>query len=100
MTHRLSGHQEGREVRYLLRGQTGPGMFPNERAVTVKNYEGQDVSLLVNESAVVRRDGEELLQVTLVERRDNTALVLLPGEVFGSGAYISVKSEQLVSDNR
>ncbi len=83
-------------TKYFLRGRSSPGMFPNERIVEVTDHEGKEVSLVVEESAVVQKDLEDLVRVTLVERDNGKSLVLLPGEVFGSGPYISVDSEQLI----
>lgn len=76
-----------------LRGRVSPGMFPAERSVTFRDAAGKEVSVVVSATLV---DGDHLL-VHVAETTDDRSMVLLPGDVFGAGKFVTVNNSQLTS---
>ena len=81
----------------LLAGDVSEGMFPSERTVVFKDYDGNTVSVIASERLVTEESGGSFVEVMLIEheRERNRALVMLPGDVYGAGRYASVRASDL-----
>jgi hypothetical protein len=77
-----------------------PGQFPNEYAVSGMQYNGKGFSLFAPRemvSAPPSGEGEGLMQVEVVDRRNDLALVRLPAQSFENGQHITVDANTLRS---
>ena len=79
-------------ARFLLRGRLERGMFPDESVVVVTDFQGRIVSIVVPDTAIDRHEGS--VEVRVLERNDDLALVRLPGESFGP-SVITVRDSDL-----
>lgn len=77
--------------RRRLKGKLAEGMFPNERLVTVRDYSGQERTLIAPTTSV---HGSTIL-VKLVDKSGDIALVRLPGDLLDSGRMLSVRETEL-----
>ena len=82
-------------AKILLRGKLTSGMFPNERVVVIKDHLGREWTLIVPDYVVRDLGKEGFIEVQLIEKGPNVALVRLPGEVFGSARTVTVAESQL-----
>ena len=78
-------------AKFRLRGQLSEGVFPSERLVTVRDYTGQERTLIAPETSVL---GSTIL-VKLVDKSGDIALVRLPGDLLDSGRMLSVRESEL-----
>ena len=81
----------------LLYGTMSDGMFPTERTIVFKDYEGNTVSVIVSERLVIEEKDGGFMRVVLVKTQDESgrAVVLLPGDVYGAGQYAAVRTSDL-----
>ena len=84
-------------AKLLLRGRLTSGMFPNERCAVIKDHKGRGRTLVVPDYVVhnLGEGKEGFIEVQLIERGGNVALVRLPGEVFGSARTVTVDDSEL-----
>jgi hypothetical protein len=81
-----------------LHCSVSPGQFPDEYAVGGKQYNGKRFSLFAPRELVrlaTAEEGKGLLQVEVVDRKDDLVLVRLPEESFENGQYVTVQEAQL-----
>jgi hypothetical protein len=76
-----------------------PGQFPNEYAVSGTQHNGKGFSLFAPREKVVAPvsgEGEGLMQVEVIDRRDDLALVRLPAESFETASrHVTVNAKTL-----
>ncbi len=75
-----------------------PGQFPTEYAVSGMQYNGKGFSLFAPQETVVpppSGEGEGLVQVEVVDRRGELALVRLPAQSFENGQHVTVSGKTL-----
>jgi len=76
--------------RAFLRVEVGPGMFSSEKTVSFR-VNGTRYTLIVDSSDVV----DNVIQVVVLERKRDHAIVDLPRETFTTGNRIRVPLELL-----
>jgi hypothetical protein len=82
----------------LLPCSVGDGMFSTEVAVELQTDSSKIVSLFVDKSLVVEKDGQFFLRVTVVgdNGKPDHQTVLLPSEAFETGSrWLSVRESVL-----
>ena len=76
-----------------------PGQFSNEYAVLGTRHNGKGFSLFAHEDKVVAPasgEGEGFMQVEVIDRLDDLALVRLPGESFETASrHVTVDAKTL-----
>jgi hypothetical protein len=81
---------------YLLKSDINTvGLFPNERTLQFPDTEGTNISVTVPSRKIVEKGGVMYLLVRLVRQVDGSSVVVLPGEVYGSGRIVAVPSNRL-----
>ena len=76
------------------------GQFPNEYAVAGTQYNEKGFSLFAPKetvSAPNSGEGEGLIEVEVVDRRGELALVRLPAQTFENGQHVTVNATTLQS---
>lgn len=71
------------------------GMFPDEKAISIKLFDGRSVSLFAHSSLIQQKGGKDYLKVYFIESDPslNRNRVLLPTETFEtSSRWIDVPS--------
>lgn len=73
------------------------GMFPAERAVTVRGTDGKAVTLFAGQYLIEERDQRPYLRVTRMEVDDATGIsvCLFPDETWEGTRWIRVRTTQL-----
>jgi len=81
------------ETKWLL-CSVSPGQFPSEYAVSGTQHNGKVYSLFAPRESVqaVTPGGDGSLEVQVVDRKGDLALIRLPAQTFENGQYITVKS--------
>ena len=69
-----------------------PGIFASERFVEIK-IDNEYYSLFVDASSI---DGDNLLEVSLVRKEGQNALIELPRETVNAGRRITIPSNMLI----
>ena len=77
--------------KFRLKGRLSEGMFPNERLVIVRDYSGQERTLIAPDTSVL---GNAIL-VKLIDKSGDAVLVRLPGDLLDSGRVLSVRESEL-----
>jgi hypothetical protein len=75
-----------------------PGQFPSEYAVAGVQHNGKPFSLFAPRAMVLAppsEEGQGLVRVEVVGRRDDLVLVRLPAETFENGQYVTVTAGEL-----
>jgi hypothetical protein len=74
-----------------------PGMFPTERAVTVRGNDGKELTLFADQRLIEERDQRTYLRVTRLETDDATgvSVCLLPVDTSQGTRWIRVRNAQL-----
>ncbi len=74
-----------------------PGQFPSEYAVSGTQYNGKGFSLFAPREMVrsVAPAADGWVQVQVVDRKGDLALVRLPAESFENGQYVTVQTSLL-----
>ncbi len=74
-----------------------PGMFPTERAVTVRGNDGKALTLFAGQHLIEERDQRPYLRVTRMEIDDMTGIsvCLFPDETWEGTRWIRVRTTQL-----
>lgn len=77
--------------------KTEPGMFPTERAVTVRGNDGKVLTLFADERLIEERGQQSYLRVTRLETDDATgvSVCLLPVDTSQGTRWIRVRNTQL-----
>lgn len=78
----------------FVRASVTEGMFPHERSVSLRLADGKEVGLFAHETAV----GAASVRVELLDENGACALVRLPGEVYGAGNVVSVRSADVMPE--
>lgn len=77
---------------YGMRVTVSDGMFPNERAIVLTDYNGANYTLIVS-ADMISSDG--VIRVRVIDERGGLALIRLPGEALGTSSLISVQRSEL-----
>ena len=87
---------------YWIDCKASKGQFSDELAISGVDYQGEEFSFFVNDK-FVELDGDVALaevdarlQVMVVKREDDLALIQLPGRTFGNGSTITVRAGDLM----
>ena len=67
------------------------GMFPDEKVVTINDSSGIGIVLVASASLI----SGDSVRVQVIDSQDGKSLVLLPGDVFGSGRTVTVRDTEL-----
>ena len=75
----------------MLRGKISVGMFPDEKVVTINDSSGIGIVLVASASLI----SGDSVRVQVIDSQDGKSLVLLPGDVLGSGRTVTVRDTEL-----
>jgi hypothetical protein len=82
------------EKRWLL-VDLHEGMFPTERVVQIKTFDGNSLSIFVPAESVREESGRGRIQVDLLQSRPEVSLIGLPSEAIEGQRVAKVAASEL-----